>query len=108
MDYDQIGQIAGKLTVVGLLLSIIVLILRGWLVTGREYTALMVQVAELRQAHKANVDQIEALKAQNRTQEQAMISQQKQIDGLTRELMQATRERDELRQTLGGSGSVRT
>jgi len=97
MDYDSLATLASKLTVVGLLATVIALILRGWLVTGREYTNLMMQVSELRAAHAANVSQIEALKTQNAAQQVAITSQQAQISQLSRELEFVTKERDALR-----------
>lgn len=86
MDYEQLNKLAGNLTVVGLLITIIVLIMRGGLVTGREYTRMLVENVDLRKSLQSNAQQIEALKVQNGVQQTAMNSQQSQIDHLSREL----------------------
>mgnify|MGYP001616833297 CR=1 FL=1 len=94
MDMDQIKKFAGDLTVIGLLVTVIAMMLRGWLVTGREYTAVMVQNAVLREHNRSLGEQIEALKRQNASQQATLNSQQSQIDMLSR--------------AAGPGGSVRT
>jgi hypothetical protein len=98
--WDQVVTIAGKLTVVGVLFAVIYAILRGMLVTGREYANVAARCASLEGAHKLYEAQITSLKNQNAAQQSAMEAQQRQIDTLNRELGEERRIRHQLRDEL--------